>query len=199
MTLFYNSGLHKPSSADGPGYVGFKEVSMNKRRTQKGTQHFRRLNYTVGRGMREIVAPVQTMSADVWDEILQKFDGLCSYCGQGPTKENRGIVPDHVIPVTVFGELVPGNAIPACQTCNDSRGDIDWKAFLKRKFPDQYEERVRKIEEYLSIFNYKAGHPEHGLLQEEYEEYLAIKSEWEKLYEKASRLREKLKVRRGIR
>src|ERR1700752_1895750 len=99
-----------------------------------GTRHFDRMQYNVARGLREIVAPRQTMHKAQWEQIKEEFGGRCVFCGEEGTKENRGIVPDHLVPVTRFGELVLGNVVPACQACNDSRGEKDWRPFLRQRF-----------------------------------------------------------------
>ncbi len=172
--------------------------AMKKRRRMKGTRHFPRLAYNAARGLREIVAPVQTMPGAVWDGILQEFEGRCVYCGQGPTKENRGIVPDHVVPATQFGELVIGNVVPACQTCNDSRGNDEWRQYLRARFPNQAEERIEKIESHLLQHNYEAVNPERVLSPAEFKEYNAILADWERVLATASQLYSKVKARRNI-
>ncbi len=171
---------------------------MTKRRKTKGTRHFPRLAYNAARGLREIVAPVQTMPGEVWDAILQEFQGRCVYCGQGPTKENRGIVPDHVVPATDFGELVIGNTVPACQTCNDARGNDDWREFLSRRFPSQAEDRIAMIEYHLSQNPYNAVTPDRILTAEELESYNTILADWERVLATASRLYSTVKARRDI-
>lgn len=40
-----------------------------------GTKHFGRMQYNVSRGLREIVAPRQTMSRDHWRSVLEEFGG----------------------------------------------------------------------------------------------------------------------------
>jgi len=165
----------------------------------KGTKHFPRLNYNVSRGLREIVAPIQTMSDRDWDTLLQEFDIRCAFCGEGATRENRGIVPDHLVPVTDHGELVLGNVVPACQTCNDSRGNRDWREYLRERFPDAANQRIAAIEAYLSQNPYEPVHPDAILNSDELSEYREILAEWEKIQETANSLYQKVKTRRGIR
>jgi len=89
-----------------------------------GTQHFSRMNYHVRRGLREIVAPSHKIGKAHWAAIPEEFNHACAYCGVRGSAENRGIVADHLIAVTEYGELVAGNTVPACQSCNDSRGKV---------------------------------------------------------------------------
>ena len=52
---------------------------------------------------------------DVRDDLLQLFDGVCSYCDAPAT------VLDHVDPVAAGGKTEPGNILPACASCNGSK------------------------------------------------------------------------------
>ena len=153
-----------------------------------GTKHFTRMQYTVSRGLREIVAPRQTMSPAQWENIKVEFNGLCVFCGSGPTIANRGIVPDHLIPVTLFGELVMGNTVPACQTCNDSRGDGAWLPFLRGRFPSNPEAQINCVETYLKDHPYHPPSPETALSPEEKQSYAQLLKDWELLLARARTL-----------
>ena len=146
------------------------------------------MQYHVSRGLREIVAPRQTMSTANWKSILSHFEGACAYCGSLQTQENRGIVADHVIPATSHGEFVLGNIIPACQTCNDSRGNKCWKEFIKSKSISDLEARISKIEQHLLANPYVAPIPESVLTAEELRTYNEILRGWEEIHRKAKEL-----------
>lgn len=161
-----------------------------------GTKHFTRMQYNVSRGLREIVAPRQTMQTAQWQRLKDEFGGRCIFCDGAETKENRGIVPDHLIPVTRFGELVIGNTVPACQTCNDSRGDGDWRPFVRAKFPGNPEEQIGRIEEYLKQHPYHPPSPETALSLDERAEYLQLLKEWDVLLQKARLLHSSAEGRR---
>ena len=51
--------------------------------------------------------------------ILEQFAGKCAYCG------NDASTWDHVYPIAVGGITTPSNIVPACMTCNSSKGDRD--------------------------------------------------------------------------
>ncbi len=165
----------------------------------KGTKHFPRLGYNVSRGLREVVAPVQTMPQADWDVLLVEFHSCCAFCGDGATRQNRGIVPDHLVPVTDYGELVLGNVAPACQTCNDSRGNGDWRQYIENRFPNDALNRIARIEEHLARYPYEAVQPSGILDAEELEQYETMLSGWDELLESAKSLYRKVKERRGIR
>lgn len=163
----------------------------------KGTQHFSRMNYNVRRGLREIVAPDHRVSKQEWALVLAEFDSTCAYCGTTATAENRGIVPDHLVAVTDFGELVPGNIVPACQTCNDSRGNKPWRTFLASRFPADAANRVARIEGYIAVHNYSPRSPEASLASEELAQYNDLVAEWEDFLVKAQELQSRVTHRRS--
>jgi hypothetical protein len=161
-----------------------------------GTKHFGRLQYNVARGLREIVAPRQTMPKAQWIAVLEEFGGLCIFCGSEGTAENRGIVPDHLVPVTRFGELVLGNTVPACQACNDSRGEREWRPFLRSVYPGDAESQIHRVEGHVSKYGYHPITLEDALSSKEREMYAALIKEWETMLEKARRLRDAAAKRR---
>lgn len=60
---------------------------------------------------------------------LADFDGLCAYgCGSAATTH------DHIWPVGRGGRSVPGNVVPACQSCNSSKKDGDPIPWVDRGF-----------------------------------------------------------------
>lgn len=162
----------------------------------KGTQHFSRMNYHVRRGMREIVAPTHRIQKTVWAEILKEFSHRCAYCCCEASADNRGIVPDHLVAVTEFGELVSGNTIPACQSCNDSRGNKDWRSFVISRFPIVAAERIEAIERHIQKHNYIPRTPESALTGEELVEYNEVILQWENLLSRAQALQSAVAKRR---
>ncbi|MDP3857945.1 MAG: HNH endonuclease signature motif containing protein [Stagnimonas sp.] len=164
----------------------------------KGTQHFSRLGYNVRRGLREIVAPSHKIPKTAWLEVLNEFSQACAYCGAAASAENRGIVPDHLVAVTDYGELVAGNTIPACQTCNDSRGNKDWREFIRNRYPMDAAVRIKKIEDHVQRHNYVACTPETALAPQELSEYNEILVQWEQLLKRAQALQVSVAKRRKM-
>lgn len=161
-----------------------------------GTKHFTRMQYNVSRGLREIIAPRQTMSKADWKLVLEDFKAICVFCGSEGAAGNRGIVPDHLIPATQFGELVLGNTVPACQTCNDSRGEKAWRLFLEERFPSDAKTRIAKIEEHLAKYHYLPPTLESALSADEIEVYFALVEEWGSMLAKAKALHTAAQLRR---
>jgi hypothetical protein len=162
-----------------------------------GTRHFTRMNYNVSRGLREIVTSSHKMTEREWKDTQQEFDECCAYCGSPSTAANRGIVADHLIPVTEYGELVAGNTVPACQTCNDSRGNKDWRNFIQSRFPSEAISRIAKIEEHIGKYNYIPSTLESSLTPQELEEYHELFRQWGELLKRAKKLHSAVTARRS--
>lgn len=62
------------------------------------------------------VAPVPTIAQEL---LLERFGGRCAYCPAPATTW------DHVVPVAHGGQTTPGNIVPACTSCNSSKGTRD--------------------------------------------------------------------------
>jgi hypothetical protein len=131
-----------------------------------------------------------------WEHIKEEFKDCCAYCGQPASMENRGIVPDHVIPVTEFGELVVGNTIPACQDCNDKRGEKDWREFLRTRSPADAETRVQHIEKFLGKDDYQPRTLSGSLDERELSQYEQLLVDWKSLLQRAGQLRAAAEKRR---
>lgn len=71
-----------------------------------------------------------TYTSEEWLESVRNFSYSCAYCG---SKSNLTV--DHIIPISKNGANKQYNVIPACSTCNSSKGArevVEWytsKAF----------------------------------------------------------------------
>lgn len=65
-------------------------------------------------------APV-TLTAGEWLELLEQQNYACAYCGK-PFSVDLKATRDHIIPVLHGGGLTRENVLPACQSCNSSKG-----------------------------------------------------------------------------
>lgn len=61
---------------------------------------------------RRRVKPISQEAADL---LLDLYENRCAYCG-GPVE-----TWDHLVPITLGGETVPGNMVPACRSCNSRK------------------------------------------------------------------------------
>lgn len=66
-----------------------------------------------------------TLTLSQWKCILRLYDYKCAYCGSSPHQLHQ----DHVIPVSSGGSYTFDNIVPACKSCNSSKGSkllYDW-------------------------------------------------------------------------
>lgn len=90
-----------------------------------------------------------------WKECLIFFGGECAYCGGTPRKGQR-LTRDHLEPISNGGRTVQSNIVPACATCNSSKGANDFKEwFMKQSFFSQ--ERLNRIFKWRTIIRLVEG------------------------------------------
>ena len=76
--------------------------------------------------------------------IKYSFGGLCSYC-----RCQRATTLDHIKPRSKGGSNLRSNLVPACQSCNHSKGSENWLVWYQRQ--EFYSKVVEElIEEWIS-------------------------------------------------
>lgn len=78
------------------------------------------------RRARKAGADTRVISEREWRRLCARHDDRCAYCG-----EVRTLTQDHVIPIVRGGRHAIGNLLPACQSCNSSKGTkllVEWRA-----------------------------------------------------------------------
>lgn len=90
-----------------------------------------------------------------WKETVIFFGGECAYCGCTPRKGER-LTRDHLMPVRDGGATTQENIVPACGSCNSSKGASEWREwFMKQSFFSQ--ERMNRIFKWRSIMRTIGG------------------------------------------
>lgn len=85
-----------------------------------------------------------TLLQNAWEGDVD----TCVYCGMQPAS-----TIDHIFPVVRNG-LPTGyascatNLVPACHTCNSSKGNRDWKTWMQSRFGDDCP-RIKPIDEFV--------------------------------------------------
>ena len=81
-----------------------------------------------------------------WKDVKSSFSFECAYCGK---KESvvETLQQEHIIPFFNEGKFVLGNIIPACKSCNTSKGKKDLENWYKSK-EFFNETRLNNIKEY---------------------------------------------------
>lgn len=62
-----------------------------------------------------------TLTSKQWEQIKKDFNYQCAYCG-----EVKELTQDHFVPISRGGEYTRNNIVPACSSCNPSKGDKDF-------------------------------------------------------------------------
>ena len=76
--------------------------------------------------------------------IKYGWGGFCAYC-----RCNRATTLDHLKPKSKGGSSLRSNLIPACHSCNHSKGSQHWLHWFERQ--DFYNETAKElIEEWIS-------------------------------------------------
>jgi 5-methylcytosine-specific restriction endonuclease McrA len=61
---------------------------------------------------------VGDLTTDQWYEVLEEFDNCCAYC----QARDVSLAIEHVVPLSRGGRHTKGNVVPACKSCNSSKG-----------------------------------------------------------------------------
>lgn len=88
-------------------------------------------------------AAIVNFTPQRWLEACEAFDYKCAYCGA-----SHNLTMEHVMPVSKGGSTTPNNIVPACKSCNSSKGAkdmIEW--YTAQPFYDKG--RLESILKYL--------------------------------------------------
>lgn len=97
-----------------------------------------------------------TLTLSEWENIKHDFNNSCAYCGLSErehlTNWSEQLHQEHFIPLVKGGEYTHNNIIPACKSCNASKGSKDFfEWYPSYEFYD--EDRENFILEYLGYTN----------------------------------------------
>ena len=88
---------------------------------------------------------IQPISVRTMEILTDTFEGFCAYC------DNKATTWDHVLPVSRGGCSRLTNIVPACQSCNSSKGvkdALDWIEATGRPLTDRFLNSVALLECY---------------------------------------------------
>lgn len=88
-----------------------------------------------------------TLTTEQWTAVKEEFGGTCCYCGK-----EKPLTIDHFVPVNNMGELSIDNVLPACISCNCSKGAREFRAWFKLQ-TFYSKSREQKIMKYLNYKN----------------------------------------------
>ena len=126
------------------------KVCYNIRRKETKKRHS---DFIGGQKRRGEAAP--RLSHQEWKEAVIFFGGACAYCG-GTPRRNQRLTRDHLEPVSNGGTTTQDNIVPACASCNSSKGAEDFKEwFMRQSFFSQ--ERLNRIFKWRTIMRQVGG------------------------------------------
>lgn len=99
-------------------YAAHRAEALADRRTYRQRNRTAVRMHNARRRARLRNAPVNDFTARQWRELKALYRGRCAYCGQ-----RRRLTIDHVQPLSKGGSHTMSNIVPACQSCNSSKGD----------------------------------------------------------------------------
>ena len=77
-----------------------------------------------------------TFTLEQWKEKLKYYGYRCAYCNKHQRELIDVLQQDHFVPVTKGGGYTDSNIVPACKSCNVSKGDktcIIWLTSQRRQ------------------------------------------------------------------
>jgi len=165
---------------------------MKKIRTTTGSLAYAK--YQLRRSILESALEDNYSDKDHKDAL--RYFGGCAFCDSKTTSRM-----DHLVPVISLGDFVRSNVVPACQVCDDSKGQREYhewmrnstspKSLRKRGLSDkQIEDRIKLIEKWQGEYTAKT---EKEFFGQHYEEYLDILNKMEALCDEARQLVDKVK------
>jgi hypothetical protein len=141
--------------------------------------------------------------ADEKNSVVELFGGppvRCSFCGSSAVRRW-----DHLVPVMKGGEAVPGNLVPACARCDDSKQDFPFEEWMtgdtpaspKSRETDRLPQRVALLKAYVRRFDYVLRPLEDRLSDDELADLLTIRSDLAALRERIDSLIARYRERPG--
>lgn len=94
-----------------------KKYSKKYRKSEKGKATNQRRHITRQAKERDII---NNLTAQEWEDILEKYNYICAYCGTEFDCENLP-TRDHIVLISKGGHNIKENIMPACQSCNSRK------------------------------------------------------------------------------
>lgn len=118
-----------------PGFIHGEEPSKEQMRAyrRKYYENNRELCYQrafIQKAKRREIEPGHTF--EQWIELLKQHDNRCFYCKVKMTKKDgaRQRTRDHIVPLSKGGTDSIDNIVPACKSCNSSKGTKTQSEFM---------------------------------------------------------------------
>ena len=92
--------------------------------------------------LQYLIAMTSKDAKKLWRKAIKEANNYeCIYCGEKHHEHDLTI--DHVHPRTMGGTNITSNCVPACRSCNQSKGSQDWIEWFRNSFPpDPFRENL---------------------------------------------------------
>jgi 5-methylcytosine-specific restriction endonuclease McrA len=92
--------------------------------------------------LQNLIAMKSSDAHRLWRKAIKEANNYeCIYCGERHYEHNLTI--DHVRPRTMGGANTTSNCVPACKSCNQSKGSMNWVDWFRDNFPpDPFRENL---------------------------------------------------------
>jgi len=101
-----------------------KSWNIRRRQRYKLDEAYRLKMLSLNHNRRATLNASGIISESDWLSILMYYNNACAYCGS-----TKALEQDHIIPLSKGGRNTPDNLVPACASCNRSKGArdlLDW-------------------------------------------------------------------------
>lgn len=120
--------------------ANLETVRERDRRWSKVNPEKARANYHRRRARKLNQHGLLPVTAKVVNQRFELFGHACAYCGA-----QHDLQADHFIPLSQGGTHAPSNLVPACPSCNYSKGDSDPEQWYRQQ-PSFNEQRWKQIQ-----------------------------------------------------
>lgn len=105
-----------------------KEHSENTSMASKKyrTQNVTKVNAWNQSRRARLLGAVGNFNKTEWSLMLSLYEGKCAYCHD----DSKTMTQDHIIPLSKGGSHTWSNIVPACKSCNSSKGTKSLMQFL---------------------------------------------------------------------
>jgi 5-methylcytosine-specific restriction endonuclease McrA len=86
-------------------------------------------------------ASTHDLTDEQWAALTLAWSG-CAYCGTNDPNLQR----DCVLPISRGGRYTLTNVVPACRSCNASKGNVEVTTWMRRRKHDERDFLVRQAE-----------------------------------------------------
>ena len=98
------------------------------------------------RRKRRIAKLAHDLTKEQWT-ALQAAWGGCAYCGG----TDKALQRDCILPISRGGRYTLANVVPACISCNTSKGNDEVTGWLRRKRLDERGFLLRQVEVWMAL------------------------------------------------